>query len=199
MITIGILLFPDVEELDFVGPFEVLNYINKLRPDSTKVLLIAAAKAPLKAFNGLTILPDTTMDDCPYLDIVLVPGGKGRLDAMQDDKIKSFLIRQNETTQYTVSVCTGALVLAAAGLLNSRKATTYHTALPELPSFGIIPVADAKVVQDGKFITAAGVSSGLELGFYLLKLLFSADLAQEVADKIEYQIDIKNGFNNGSL
>ena len=199
MITIGILLFPNVEELDFVGPFEVLNYINKLRPGSTSVLLIAATREPVKAFNGLTILPDTAMADCPYLDIVLVPGGKGRLNAMQDDKIKSYLIRQNAHTQYTVSVCTGALVLAAAGLLNNRKATTYHTALPELPAFDIIPVADAKVVQDGKFITAAGVSSGLELGFYLLKLLFGADLAQEVADKIEYHIDITNYFNNGSL
>ena len=191
MITIGILIFDQVEELDFVGPFEVLSYVNKIQPNSTKVLLLAEAADLVHAYNGLRIIPDTTINACPKLDVLVVPGGKGRLSAMRNTVIKEFIQKQTATAQYIASVCTGAFLLAEAGLLTGRKATTYHTAFPELKAYSV-QVSPAKVVQDGNIITSGGVSSGLELGFYLLRELFNANLAQEVADKIEYNVDVSN-------
>lgn len=189
MITIGILLFPQVEELDFVAPFEVLSYINKIQNGSTKVLLIAEKTDPLEAFNGMRVIPHTTLTDCPPLDIIVVPGGKGRISAMKDSAITGFIIRQSRHAKFITSVCTGALILAEAGLLTNKKATTYHTAFAELGSYSVETIAQ-KVVHDGQIITSAGVSSGIELGLYLLKILFGSDVAQEVADKIEYNINV---------
>lgn len=188
MITIGILIFPQVEELDFVAPYEVVSYINKLTPASTQVFIIADSSKPVQAFNGLKIIPDITLGECPQLDVLIVPGGKGRNIAMQDTAIQRFITRQASTAMYIASVCTGAFLLAEAGLLEGRRATTYHTALAELAAYPNVTVEKRKVVQDGKIITAAGVSSGLELGFYLLSLLFGRDAAQTVADKIEYAL-----------
>ncbi|MDR3592579.1 MAG: DJ-1/PfpI family protein [Negativicutes bacterium] len=189
MITIGILIFPQVEELDFVGPFEVLNYVNKIQPDSTNILLVAETIDPIRAFNGMRIIPDVTLKDCPPLDIVLTPGGKGRLAAMKSVAIINFIQKRIKTAKYVTSVCTGAFLLAEAGLLTGKKATTYHTAFPELESYSV-QVISSKVVQDGNIITSGGVSSGLELGFYLLKELFGSSISQEVARKIEYEIDV---------
>lgn len=189
MITIGILIFPQVEELDFVAPFEVLSYSNKITPDSTRVLLIAENSDPIEAFNGMKVIPHTTLATCPPLDIIVVPGGKGRLAAMRNTAITEFIRAQSHHAKFTASVCTGALILAATGLLANKKATTYHTAFDELKTY-TVDVLTQKVVQDGRIITSAGVSSGIELGLYLLKLLFGASMAQEVADKIEYSINV---------
>lgn len=189
MITIGIMIFPQVEELDFIGPFEVVSQVNKKIPDSTQVLIVAESLEPLQAYNGLKVIPDATFSSCPQLDVLIVPGGKGRLAAMQNESVKNFIVNQAATAQYITSVCTGSLVLAAAGLLTGKRATTYHTAFEELASYSV-EVLSQKVVQDGNIITAGGVSSGIELGCYLLKILFGLDLAQTVADSIEYQIDV---------
>ena len=191
MITIGILIFEQVEELDFVGPFEVLSYVNKIQPNSTEVLLIAEASDVVHAYNGLRVIPDTTINACPQLDVLVVPGGKGRQRAMKNPVIKEFIQRQTATAQYIASVCTGAFLLAEAGLLTGKKATTYHTAYSELKSYSV-QVSPSKVVRDGKIVTSGGVSSGLELGFYLLRELFNANLSQEVANKIEYKVDVNN-------
>lgn len=189
MLTIGILIFPQVEELDFVGPFEVLSYINKIKPASTKVILIAEAAEAVEAFNGMKVIPDVTMAACPQLDILVVPGGKGRYAAMKNAAIQEFIQWQAQKAKYITSVCTGAFLLAEAGLLKNKKATTYHTAFAELAGYSV-QVLPQKVVRADNIITAAGVSSGIELGFYLLREEFGADLAQEVADKIEYDIDV---------
>ena len=189
MVTIGIVIFPNVEELDFVAPFEVLSYINKVQPNSTNVLLIAPCLEPVRAFNGLRILPDVTFEQCPTLDILLFPGGKGRITWMEEASMQNFIHQHISELTYVTSVCTGAFFLAEANLLSGKKATTYHTAFDELAAYGVHVVA-SKIVQEGKIITAAGVSSGLELGFYLLRELFGVALAQEVADKIEYKIDV---------
>ena len=189
MLTIGILLFPQVEELDFVGPFEVLSYINKIKPASAKVLLIAEAAEPVEAYNGMKVIPDVAMENCPQLDILVVPGGKGRYAAMKNTAIQKFIQQQSQKAQYITSVCTGAFLLAEAGLLENKKATTYHTAFTELASYSV-EVLPQKVVREDNIITAAGVSSGIELGLYILKEEFGAAVAQEVADKIEYTIDV---------
>ncbi|ATB68935.1 isonitrile hydratase [Sulfurospirillum diekertiae] len=189
MVTIGIVIFPNVEELDFVAPFEVLSYVNKVQPNSTQVLLIAPSLEPVHAFNGLRILPDMTFETCPTLDVLLFPGGKGRMIWMKETSMQNFIQKHSKEVTYLTSVCTGAFFLAEAGMLKGKEATTYHTAFDELAAYGV-NVLSSKVVRDGKMITAAGVSSGLELGFYLLRELFGAPIAQEVAEKIEYTIDI---------
>ena len=189
MLTVGVLLFPQVEELDFVGPFEILSYINKIRPESTKVLLIAETAEPVEAFNGMKIIPDVTMANCPQLDILVAPGGKGRYAAMKNTAIKEFIQQQAQKAKYITSVCTGAFLLAEAGLLKNKKATTYHTAFAELAAYSVEVLAQ-KVVREDNIITAAGVSSGIELGLYILREEFGAAVAQEVADKIEYAIDV---------
>ena len=190
MIKIGIIVFPQVEEMDFVAPFEVLSYINKIEPNSTQVFLIAERLELIQAANGMKIFPDHSFDSCPSLDIVVVPGGKGRFQAMHDPKMKEFVLHQSKQAQYVASVCTGAFILAEVGLLEGRKATTYHSAFEELKAYTRIIVEKAKVVHDGNIITSAGVTSGLELGFYILKILFGNVLAQTVADKIEYNVNI---------
>ena len=189
MVTIGILIFDQVEELDFVGPFEVLSYVNKIQPGSTRVLLVAETANPVCAYNGMKVVPDMTLQDCPDLDILVVAGGKGRLIAMKNIALKEFIQKQMTTAIYVASVCTGAFLLAEAGLLTGKRATTYHTAFRELESYSVQVIA-SKVVQDGKIITAGGVSSGLELGFYLLKQLFGLNISQEVANKIEYTVNV---------
>ncbi len=191
MHKIGILIFPQVEELDFVGPFEVLSYINKIQPESTQVSIIAATLEPVQGFNGLRVLPDITLEKCPPLDILVIPGGKGRLTAMYNEDIKQFIIEQTKNCRYVTSVCTGAFLLAEAGLLAGKRATTYHTALDELAQYSRVTVErKAKVVHDGQIITSAGVSSGIELGLYLLKILYNGKIAQKVADAIEYSISV---------
>ena len=189
MLTVGVLLFPQVEELDFVGPFEILSYINKIRPESTKVLLIAESAEPVKAFNGMKIIPDVTKAACPQLDILVVPGGKGRYAAMKNTAIKEFIQQQAQKAKYITSVCTGAFLLAEAGLLKNKKATTYHTAFAELAAYSV-DVLPQKVVRENNIITAAGVSSGIELGLYILREEFGAAVAQQAADNIEYAIDV---------
>lgn len=192
MQKIGILVFPQVEELDFVGPFEVLSYINKIQPESTQVSIIAATLDPVQGFNGLRFLPDMTIKESQQLDILVIPGGKGRLMAMFDADIRQFIIGQAKNCKYLTSVCTGSFLLAEAGLLTGKRATTYHTALDELAIYpGVMVERNAKVVHDGQIITAAGISSGIELGLYLLKILFNGKIAQKVSDAIEYSINVE--------
>ena len=185
MINIGILVFPQVEELDFIGPFEVLSYINKVIPDSTKIWLISNEDEMVTGFNGLKFSCDYSLANCPHLDVLVVPGGQGRKQAMQDEKILNFINTRYKDLKFLVSVCTGALILASTGLLQGKRATTYHTAMDELAQMDVI-TKSAKVVQDGIIITGAGVSSGIDVGLYLLGQLFSPEAAQLVADKIEY-------------
>jgi cyclohexyl-isocyanide hydratase len=189
MIHIGIVIFPQVEELDFVAPFEVLSYINKIRPASTQVSLIAPSLEAIHAFNGLKVLPDFTLENAPQMDILVFAGGKGRSLWMKEPRMHAFIQKQYAHLRYLTSVCTGAFFLAEAGLLKGKKATTYHSAFEELRAYGV-DVIEQKVVREGNVLTAGGVSSGLELGFYLLKELFGSEAAQDVARKIEYDIDI---------
>jgi len=185
VINAGILVFDNLEELDFIGPFEVLSYVNKIKPDSLNVWLISADEKNIQGYNGLRFIADYTIDDCPPLDVLVVPGGQGRKTAMKNTKILNFIQSRYNELKYLSSVCTGSFIIAAAGLLKDRHATTYHTALDELSGMGVI-VEKSKVVQDGKIITGAGVSSGIDVGLYLISKLFDEATAQETADKIEY-------------
>lgn len=188
--TVGILLFHHVEELDFVGPFEVLSYVNKLFPGSTRVLLTAETLHPVDCFNGMRVLPHAAFGECPPFDVLVVPGGKGRIDAIKRERILDFVRDQSRSARYVTSVCTGAFLLAEAGVLRGKSATTHCSALAELAEYPSVTVRRRKVVQDGNIVTAGGVSSGIDLGLHILALLFDHTVAQDVTRLIEYEPNI---------
>ena len=190
MIRIGVLVYPGVEELDFVGPYETLSYANKIAPQSVDIRLVSDGSGPVRAFNGLRFMPDADFRTCPPLDVLIVPGGKGRVQAMRDQATLNFVRERSGQAGYLGSVCTGAFILAEAGLLEHKRATTHHAALDELRRYPL-RVEMSRVVRDGAVFSAAGVSAGLELGFALLKCLFGPDLARGVAKGIEYEVDVE--------
>lgn len=178
---IAILLFDRVTALDAVGPYEVLSRI----PGAT-VTFVATEPGPKRTDTGrLALVADASLTDLPRPEIVLVPGGPGQVDAERDDTILEWLRTAHESTIWTTSVCTGSLVLGAAGLLQGLRATTYWLALETLARYGAVPT-DARVVEDGKVMTAAGVSSGIDMALTLTARLHGDELAQMLQLGIEY-------------
>ena len=153
---IGMLIFPRLTQLDMTGPYEVLA-----RVPNTKVHLVAHSMAPVKTDRGMEIVPTITFAQCPQLDLVMVPGGPGQQDLMEDAVVIEFLQRQARGAKYVTSVCTGSLVLGAAGLLKGKRATCHWAAIEHLKLLGAIPVSE-RVVIDGNIITGAGVASGID-------------------------------------
>ncbi len=187
---IGMVIFPNLTQLDLTGPYEVFG-----RLPGTKVLLIAENLEPVKSDNGLMLTPDTTFDTSPQVDVLFVPGGRGIFDAMQNKNLLNFLKRQAEHAQYITSVCTGSLVLAAAGLLNGYKATTHWLSLNLLKLFNV-DVVEERVVIDRNRITGGGVTAGIDFGLYVVAKLFNEELAKEVQLMMEY--NPAPPFNAGS-
>jgi cyclohexyl-isocyanide hydratase len=179
-IRIGLLLFADLTQLDLTGPYEVFRAV----PGVT-TLLLAKTLEPVRAATGLRILPDTTLAACPPLDVVCVPGGPGVNAAMEDGEILGFLRGQAAGARYVTSVCTGALVLGAAGLLRGRRATTHWAVHDLLAAFGAVP-APGRVVRDGNLVTGGGVTAGLDFALEVVAELFGALVAQAVQLQIEY-------------
>lgn len=189
---IAILLFDRLTALDAVGPYEVLSRL----PGAT-VTFVATEPGPKRTDTGfLALTADAALSDLPRPEIVLVPGGPGQVAAEKDEAVLDWLRCAHETTTWTTSVCTGSLVLGAAGLLDGLRATTYWLALPELAKHGAIPT-DERVVFDGKVITAAGVSSGIDMALTLAARIGGDDLAQMLQLGIEY--DPQPPFDAGSV
>ena|SRR5262245_47541941 len=178
--VIGMLLFRRLTQLDLTGPFEVFA-----RLPNTQVHLVARDLAPVETDRGLTILPTITFDACPQLDVIMVPGGPGQQDVMEDETVLGFLRRQASGAQYVTSVCTGSLVLGAAGLLKGKRATCHWIAIDILASLGAIPTS-ARVVQDGNVVTGAGVASGIDFALRLAAILEGEAVAREIQLQIEY-------------
>lgn len=189
-LTIGGLIFPRMDQFDFTGPFEVLAQVPNAR-----FLTIAKDLEPVRDMAGLRILPDTTFEEAPQLDVLLVPGGYGQEDAVRDEVLLAFVRRQAADARYVYSVCTGALVCGAAGLLSGRRATTHWTAMDALPHYGAIP-SDDRVVVDGNLVTAGGVTSGIDGALVLMALLRGESAAQ--AQQLLMQYDPHPPFDAGS-
>ena len=187
---IGMLIFPRLTQLDMTGPYEVLARL----PD-TKVDLVAKTLDPVTTDRGMQIVPTVTYETCPPLDIVMVPGGPGQQDLMEDEEALSFLRRQAAQAKYVTSVCTGSLVLAAAGLLKGRRATSHWAAVEYLPLMGAIPVRE-QVVIDGNIVTGAGVTSGIDFALKLAAILDGEQVAREIQLQIEYEPEPP--FDSGS-
>lgn len=188
--VIGMLIFPRLTQLDMTGPYEVLA-----RLPNTKVHLVAHSLEPVTTDRGMMIVPTVTFADCPQLDVVMVPGGPGQQDLMEDAVVLEFLQRQAAAAKYVTSVCTGSLVLGAAGLLKGKRATSHWAAIDHLALLGAIPVRE-KVVVDGNVVTGAGVTSGIDFALALAAILEGETVAREIQLQIEY--DPAPPFNSGS-
>jgi cyclohexyl-isocyanide hydratase len=187
---IGMLIFPRLTQLDMTGPYEVLA-----RLPNTKVQLVAHTMAPVTTDRGMQIVPTITFADCPQLDLVMVPGGPGQQDLMEDETVLAFLRKQAAGAKYVTSVCTGSLVLGAAGLLKGKRATSHWAAIEHLKPLGAIPVSE-KVVIDGNIITGAGVTSGIDFALSVAARLEGEDVARQIQLQIEY--DPAPPFDAGS-
>ncbi|MBK5550567.1 DJ-1/PfpI family protein [Pseudomonas sp. TH03] len=179
-LQIGFLLFPQVQQLDLTGPYDVLASL----PD-VKVHLIWKDLVPVTASTGLVLKPTATFDDCPALDVICIPGGSGVGPLMEDEQTLAFIKAQAANARYVTSVCTGSLVLGAAGLLKGKRATTHWAYHELLETLGAIPVKD-RVVRDGNLLTGGGITAGIDFALTLAAELFDKDTAQVVQLQLEY-------------
>jgi transcriptional regulator GlxA family with amidase domain len=187
---IAVLLFDDVNALDVIGPCEVLSKI----PD-TAIKYAAKEPGPKKTDAQLKIIADYALSDISKPDILLIPGGQGIKSILGEEEIINWIKSCHKTTKWTVSVCTGALVLGAAGILKRLKATTHWISLPKLKDLGAKPQKE-RVVIDGKVITCAGVSAGIDMALTLTSLIAGQTTAQTIQLAIEY--DPAPPFDSGS-
>jgi cyclohexyl-isocyanide hydratase len=176
----GLLVFPKVQQLDLTGPYEVFTTW-----PGGRVRLVAKTLDPVTSATGLVLKPDTSFDDCPRLDVVCIPGGPGVNALMADEATLAFIRRQAEGARFVTSVCTGALVLGAAGLLKGKRATTHWASHHLLASLGAIPI-HARVVRDGNLMTGGGVTAGIDFALTLIAELAGREIAEAIALNLEY-------------
>jgi transcriptional regulator GlxA family with amidase domain len=177
----GFLLFPDLEELDLVGAWEIINVWRDLYGEPENCLTIAESAGAIRCRKGMRIVAEIDFESCPPLDCLLVPGGEGRRAAARNKKVLEFVRNQAGEAEAILSVCTGTFVLEAAGLIENKKVTTHWSRLEELRQSGNVEVVEERFVRDGKIWTAAGVSAGIDLA-----LAFVADRAgEEIAGKVQ--------------
>ena len=177
---IGFLLFPRLTQLDLTGPYEILA-----RVPGAEVHLVANSLDPVRSDRGLAIVPTTALATCPPLGLVCVPGGPGINEMLEDREILAFLRRTAKEAQYVTSVCTGSLILAAAGLLRGRRAACHWMSRDLLRRFGTEPVAE-RVVIDGKFITGSGVTAGIDFALAVVAQVCGIETAEAIQLGVEY-------------
>ena len=187
---IGLLLFPNLTQLDMTGPYEVFTKF----PDSD-VHLVWKTLDPVKAGGGMQLLPSMTFEDCTQLDLICVPGGAGMNALLNDEETLDFVRRQAAGARYVTSVCTGSLVLGAAGLLQGKRATSHWMSHAMLAAFGCEPVAE-RVVVDGNVITGGGVTAGIDFALTVAGELLGAEAARKIQLGMEY--DPQPPFDAGS-
>jgi cyclohexyl-isocyanide hydratase len=179
-LTIGALIFPRMDQIDFTGPFEVLSRI----PNST-IHVIAKTKSPVRDIQGLILTPEMNIAEAPEFDVLLVPGGYGQQQLMNDEEVLSLIESHFAAGRLVFSVCTGALLCGAAGILRGRQATTHWAALNLLAYYGAAPVR-SRVVVDGNLITAAGVTAGLDAALVVASLLRGDAIAEQIQLSTQY-------------
>lgn len=198
--TVGILIFEGVEVLDFAGPFEVFSRtrlapgVESRRSEESApfhVFTVAKSRAPISTTGGLSVIPHHAFADAPRIDLLVVPGGFGTRPLLHDAETLDWIRRTAAAARKVTSVCTGSLLLAKAGLLTGRRATTHWAALDQLKSLGAgVVERDLRVVDDG-VISSAGVASGMDMAFYIVEQLFGSEVADETARYIEYRRDTR--------
>jgi cyclohexyl-isocyanide hydratase len=189
-LQIGLLIFPKVTQLDFTGPLQVFANV-----PGAKVHLIWKRIEPVPSDSVLTLTPTTSFADCPQLDVICVPGGAGINDMVNDTEVLDFLRRQAEGARYVTSVCTGSLVLGAAGLLKGYRAATHWSAMEFLSAFGAVPT-HTRVCVDRNRVTGGGVTAGIDFALTLVSIMINRQTAEAIQLGIEY--NPAPPFNSGS-
>ena len=191
---VGILVFPNVEVLDFCGPFEVFSVTRlseearREEPSPFEVLLVAESTDIVVATGGLKVVPDVTLDTCPPLDILVVPGGWGTRSEINNERLVKWIGERGREVETLTSVCTGSMLLGKAGLLDGRRATTHWRALPWMrESFPSVTVEEKlHVVEDGHVVTSAGISAGIDMALRIVIRYFGAAVGLATARNMEY-------------
>jgi transcriptional regulator GlxA family with amidase domain len=188
--TLGILIFDDVEVLDFTGPFEVFSVTNEQSNNELfNVLLISVGEKIINAKNSLKVVSDCSFNDVNNLDILLIPGGQGARPLVNNSEFIHWVQSVSKNCELVLSVCTGALILAKAGILNGLKATTHHQAYGELMQ--LISNTDIiegdRFVDNGKVITSGGISAGIDMSFHVIDRLFGKEVSNKTAKYMEYR------------
>lgn len=188
--NIGLLIFPKMTQLDITGPHQVFAFMPNAR-----VHFLWKTLEPVTSDKGLTILPTTTFDNCPNLDVICVPGGPGQIDMMGDAEVLEFLQKQSQTAKFVTSVCTGSLILAAAGLLRGYRAGCHWAFRDQLALLGA-EVSAERVVVDRDRITGGGVTAGIDFGLVVASMLCGEEVAKTLQLLLQY--DPQPPFNAGS-
>jgi cyclohexyl-isocyanide hydratase len=187
---VGLLLFPKITQLDLAGPYEVF-----CRMPGAAVHLLWKDTQPIRSEWGLELRPDTTFEDCPALDVFCVPGGGGVFELLGDDALIDAVRTIAKRSRFVTSVCTGAFLLGAAGLLAGKRATTHWASRDLLRGFGAIP-DESRIVVDGNLITSGGITSGIDFGLHIAAQLVGVEQAKEIQLAMEY--DPAPPFASGS-
>ena len=190
-INVGILIFDDVEVLDFAGPYEVFSIAESTASQKLfNVFTIAACKNPIFARNGLQVIPTFTFNDDINIDILVVPGGYGAETIQyKNEELINWIIEKDKNTIITASVCTGAIILAETKLLDNKKATTHWMDLERLrKDYPLIDVVDQKFVEAGKIVTSGGISAGINMSLYIIQKLFGIEISDNTAKRMDYDI-----------
>ena len=186
--NVAILIFPEVEVLDFTGPFEVFAVTNELNPDTFHTFTVAEGPGSVRARNGLKVVPDYTLETAPAPQILVVPGGAGTRPLLKKPAVLEWIRQRARQSEVVASVCTGALVLAQAGLLNNLRATTHHENFAELAV--LAPSTDidqtCRFTDNGQVLTSAGISAGIDLSLHVVSRLLGEPVATKTARYMEY-------------
>ncbi len=182
----GVLVFPDAEELDFVGPWEMITMWTKVAGGPETCLVVAESLAPVVCAKGLSVNPHVSFESCPPLDVLLVPGGQGTRREVGNAALVDFVARQARSCGSVLSVCTGSFILHAAGLLSGRCATTHWGSLDRLRALGDVQVVEERWIRDGNVWSAAGVSAGIDLTLAFIAATAGEDAAGRVQLAAEY-------------
>lgn len=184
--NIGFLVFPQVEELDVIGPWEMFSLWKQLDGGPQSCLTVAERLEPVICANGLSINPHVSFEACPALDVLLVPGGQGTRAEVFNSRLLEFVAAQARSCQAVLSVCTGAFVLQAAGLLSGKRATTHWASLDRLRALGDVEVVAERFTRDGMIWCSAGVSAGIDLSLRFIAEVAGAEVAGKVQFDAEY-------------
>lgn len=188
MTTYGLMIFDGAEELDFVGPWEVFTASAAVRDGADTAVLVAERDGPVRCAKGMRVLPDCTFDDHPPLDVLLVPGGVGaRTTQAENPAATGWIAKVAAEAEWVTSVCTGSLLLHAAGPARGRRVATHRTSEDRLEAMGDVTVVrDARYVVDGNLVTSQGVSAGIDMALWLIGRLHGRDHANTVREYIQY-------------
>ncbi len=205
--SVGILLFDDVEVLDFAGPYEVFSRTRTVSGAESRrssesapfsVFTVARNRSPVRATGGLTVVPDYSFEDAPVIDLLVVPGGFGTRPLLEDEGVLTWIAERSAQARWTASVCTGSLLLAKSGLLDGLSATTHWAALDLFESLTetVEVVRGVRWVDEferGSIITSAGVAAGIDMAFHVVATLCGEDVARETARYIDYPLRLDSG------